>query len=76
MERLRQYRRPVPGLRQTPESAKRTRRKARITAYGLTEATFAQLLEIQENSCAMCREPLGWLARTWLILRAISCALP
>lgn len=58
MERLRQYRRAVPRVRQTPESYKRSRRKARITAYGLTEETFAQLLEIQENACAMCREPL------------------
>ena len=58
MEVLRQYRHANPH-RQSPESNKRTKRKARIVAYGFTEATFAQLLEIQENACAMCREPLG-----------------
>jgi Recombination endonuclease VII len=57
MERLRQYRRAHPH-RESPESSKIRSRKSRITAYGFTEATFAQLLEIQENACAMCHEPL------------------
>lgn len=58
MGRNREYRHVNPSPRQTPESYTRSRRKARIVGYGLTEATFAQLLEIQNNACAMCHEPL------------------
>ena len=32
-------------------------RKYRISSYGLTEASFAQLLLAQEYACGMCHEP-------------------
>ena len=41
---------------QTPEAKKKSARKARITAYGITVEQFTRLLEIQGYACGMCRE--------------------
>lgn len=56
MEGRREYRRRHPH-RQTPEAKKKSARKSRITAYGLTQDQFNRLLEIQQFACAMCEAP-------------------
>ena len=56
MERQREYSRDHPH-RESPESRKKSNRKYRITSYGITEATFDQILEAQDNACGMCHEP-------------------
>lgn len=56
MDSRREYRRLHPH-RQTPEAKKKTARKSRIAAYGLTQQDFAMLLREQGNACAMCFEP-------------------
>jgi recombination endonuclease VII len=56
MEARRAYRKEHPH-RQTPEAKKKTARKSRITAYGLTQKQFDWLLEIQRFACAMCEDP-------------------
>ena len=56
MEARREYRRLHPH-RQTPEAKKKTARKSRITAYGLTQRQFDLLLEVQQFACAMCEDP-------------------
>jgi hypothetical protein len=45
--------------RQTPESAKRTKRKSWLTSYGLTLEQFDLLLAAQGNSCGMCHKPFS-----------------
>lgn len=57
MEGRREYRRLHPH-RQTPEAKKKSARKSRITAYGLTQEQFDWLLEVQQFACAMCEAPL------------------
>jgi Recombination endonuclease VII len=56
MENRRTYRTVHPH-HQSPESRKKYMRKYRISSYGLTEASFAQLLLAQEYACGMCHEP-------------------
>jgi hypothetical protein len=56
MERQREYRRSHPHL-QSKESRKRSKRKYRISSYGLTEEQFDLILTAQNYACAMCREP-------------------
>jgi hypothetical protein len=54
MEARRAYRREHT---QTPEAKKKSARKSRITAYGITVEQFTWLLESQGYACGMCREP-------------------
>jgi hypothetical protein len=56
MENRRAYRSVHPH-HQSPESRKKSKRKYRISSYGLTEASFAQLLLAQDYACGMCHEP-------------------
>ncbi len=56
MEARRAYRREHPRT-QTPEAKKKSARKSRITAYGITVEQFSQILENQGYACGMCREP-------------------
>ena len=57
-EHNRIYRRAHPH-RQSPESQKKTLRKSRLTAYGLTQAQFDLLLDAQVYSCGMCYQPFA-----------------
>jgi hypothetical protein len=56
MESRRAYRREHPHT-QTPEAKKKSARKSRITASGITVEQFTWLLESQGYACGMCREP-------------------
>jgi hypothetical protein len=56
MEARRVYRRAHPST-QKPDAKKKSARKARITAYGITVEQFTRLLENQGYACAMCFEP-------------------
>jgi hypothetical protein len=56
MERNRLYNRDHPH-RESPESRKKSNRKYRISSYGLTYVQFDRLLDSQQYSCGMCREP-------------------
>jgi hypothetical protein len=56
MERQRAYSRAHPHC-ESPESRKKSNRKYRISSYGLTQAHFERLLDVQQHSCGMCREP-------------------
>jgi hypothetical protein len=59
MERNRKYNRArrANGIRESKESRKKSNRKYRLASYGLTQATFDQILEAQDNACGMCHEP-------------------
>jgi hypothetical protein len=41
---------------ESPESRKKSKRKYRISCYGLTQGDFDLLLKIQGYACGMCRE--------------------
>jgi hypothetical protein len=58
MEHNRIYRRAHPH-HQSPESKKKSLRKSRLTAYGLTQAQFDLLLDAQVYTCGMCHEPFA-----------------
>jgi hypothetical protein len=58
MEARRVYRRAHPST-QKPDAKKKSARKTRITAYGITVEQFTRLLENQGCACAMCFEPFG-----------------
>ena len=55
MASRRVYRRAHPHL-ESPESRKKSKRKYRISCYGLTQDDFNLLLKIQGYACGMCRE--------------------
>jgi hypothetical protein len=55
MASRRAYRRAHPHL-ESPESRKKSKRKYRISCYGLTQDDFNLLLKIQGYACGMCRE--------------------
>jgi hypothetical protein len=56
MANRREYRRSHPHP-ESPESRKRSNRKYRISSYGLTQEHFDRLLDAQQHTCGMCREP-------------------
>jgi hypothetical protein len=56
MELNRQYRRAHPHP-ESAESRKKSNRKYRISSYRLTEASFAGILQAQDNACGMCLKP-------------------
>src|SRR3974390_1787290 len=56
MARRRAYRRNHPHP-ESSESRKKSNRKYRISSYGLTQEHFDRLLNTQQHSCGMCREP-------------------
>jgi hypothetical protein len=56
MRNRRAYRSVHPH-RQTPESRKKSARKARLASYGLTLEQFDRMLKAQGNACGMCHEP-------------------
>lgn len=58
MDHRRDYRSGHPH-RQTPESRKKSARKSRLAAYGLTQKKFDQLLEAQGHACGMCHQPFA-----------------
>ena len=43
---------------ESPESRKKSKRKYRISCYGLTQDDFDLLLKIQGYACGMCRDLL------------------
>jgi Recombination endonuclease VII len=45
-----------PPHLESPESRKKSKRKYRISCYGLTQDDFDLLLKIQGYACGMCRE--------------------
>jgi hypothetical protein len=55
MASRRVYRRAPPHL-ESPESRKKSKRKYRISRYGLTQDDFNLLWKIQGYACGMCRE--------------------
>jgi Recombination endonuclease VII len=58
MARRRAYRRDHPH-RESPESRRKSKRKYRITCYGLTQEQFYLLLDAQQQACGMCHEPFA-----------------
>jgi hypothetical protein len=56
MQNRRAYRSVHPH-QQTPESRKKSARKARLASYGLTQEQFDRMLKAQGYACGMCHEP-------------------